>query len=125
MKAISTDKAPPAIGPYVQAIVSGGMAYCSGCLAMNEKGDFLGGTATEQATKALENLSHVLLAAGSNMQLVTKTTVFLTDMADFAAVNEVYTKAFGAHRPARSCVAVAALPRNASVEIEAIAEVKS
>lgn len=125
LKAINSDKAPAAIGPYVQAIVSGETIYCSGCLSMDAQGNFIPGDAAAQAQRALENLAHILEAAGASLQSVVKTTVFLTDMDDFAAVNAVYAQAFGDHRPARSCVAVAALPRGGNVEIEAIALAKA
>ena len=125
MKKITTSSAPAAIGPYSQAISANGFVFCSGQLGVDPAtGAMVGCDAAAQATQALDNVSAVLEAAGSDMGRVVKTTVFLADMADFAAVNEVYAAAFGVARPARSCVAVAALPKGAKVEIEAIALVQ-
>ena len=119
---IHTDSAPKAIGPYSQAIVHGALVYCAGQVALDPKtGALVGTTAAEQAEQALKNLTAVLAAAGSSPAAVIKTTIFLVDMNDFAAVNDVYAKAFGAHKPARSTVAVAALPKGARVEIDCIA----
>lgn len=121
---ISTDKAPAAIGPYSQAVRHGSTVYCSGCIALDRTaGTLVGTTAADQAEVALQNMAAVLEASGSSMQLVLKTTVLLRDMADFAKVNEVYSKHFGTHCPARSTFAVAGLPRNALIEIECIAAV--
>jgi 2-iminobutanoate/2-iminopropanoate deaminase len=118
---ITAAEAPPAVGPYSHASRHGGVVYCSGCLALDENGGFLGGDAAAQARKALSNLEKVLAAAGAGKTDVLKTVVFLTDMADFAAVNAEYSAFFGDHKPARSCVAVAQLPLGATVEVEAIA----
>lgn len=115
------DGAPPAVGPYSHAAKAGDTLYISGCLALDEKGTFLGGDAAAQARQALSNLGKVLAADGQRPSNVAKAVVFLTDMADFAAVNAVYTEFFGDHKPARSCIAVAALPLDATVEIEAVA----
>ncbi|MEM1286317.1 MAG: RidA family protein [Cohaesibacteraceae bacterium] len=115
------DGAPPAVGPYSHATLTKESAYISGCLALDAEGTFLGGDAAAQAKQALSNLSKVLAAANLAPSDVAKTVVFLTDMADFAAVNAVYAEFFGDHKPARSCIAVAALPLGATVEIEAIA----
>ena len=121
---IATSGAPKAIGPYSQAIVANGLLYSAGQVALDpETGTLVTGGIAEQTERALENLRAVLAAAGSDFSRVVKTTVFLVDMADFTAMNEVYGRAFGAHRPARSTVAVAALPRGARVEIEVIAAV--
>ncbi len=121
MKYIHTNKAPAAIGPYSQAIKIGNMVFTSGQIALNAKGEFLDKDIKIQAKQVLENLSEVLKEAGSSMQKVIKTTIFLSNMDDFAAVNEIYAKAFGDHKPARSTVTVKTLPKNALIEIEAIA----
>ncbi len=122
--AIRTPHAPAAIGPYSQAIVAGGFVFCSGQIPLDpESGEMVGGDDVRaQARRAMDNLRAVLEAAGSSMAKVVKATVFLTDIGDFAAVNEVYGGYFeGAVSPARAAVQVAALPRGARVEIEAIA----
>ena len=122
---VATEGAPKAIGPYSQGIKVNGFVFTAGQVALDPKsGELVAGGISEQTGRALENLSAILTAAGSSLSQVVKTTVFLVDMADFAAMNEVYGRAFGSHRPARSTVAVAALPRGARVEIEAIAEVR-
>lgn len=124
MKVVSTQGAPSAIGPYSQAIVTDGLVFTSGQIALDPAtGQLVGSNAAEEARRVLQNLRAVLEAAGSGMDRVVKCTVFLKDMADFAAVNEVYAEAFGGHRPARSTVAVAGLPKGARVEIEAIGRV--
>lgn len=121
-QAISTDSAPKAIGPYSQAIVDGDFLFCSGALGLDPaSGEFVGPGVAEQAERALKNLSGVLDAAGFTFNDIVKTTIFLVDMADFAAVNELYARFMPDPPPARSTVAVAALPRGARVEIEAIA----
>lgn len=119
-QSVFTDKAPKAIGPYSQAIVVNGMVYTSGQLGMDEVGN-LKESVEEQAERALENLKAVLEEAGSSLDKVIKTTVFLADINDFAAVNEVYAKYFEMPYPARSAVQVANLPKFAKVEIEVIA----
>ena len=121
-KAIQSNNAPAAIGPYSQAITVGGMIYVSGMLGINPADGNLKATVTEQAEQALKNLSAVLKEAGTDMAGVVKTTVFLTDMGAFAAVNEIYARYFTAPFPARSCVQVSALPKGGLFEIEAIAE---
>jgi 2-iminobutanoate/2-iminopropanoate deaminase len=122
---VATGGAPKAIGPYSQGITVNGFVFTAGQVALDPKtGELVAGGITEQTTRALENLSAILAAAGTSLSRVVKTTVFLVDMADFTAMNEVYGRAFGNHRPARSTVAVAALPRGALVEIEAVAEVR-
>jgi 2-iminobutanoate/2-iminopropanoate deaminase len=119
---ISTGGAPRAIGPYSQAVSANGFLFTAGQVALDPAtGELVAGGIAEQTKRALENLGAVLAAAGASFSDVVKTTVFLVDMADFAAMNEVYGRAFGNHRPARSTVAVAALPRGATVEIEVIA----
>lgn len=121
---VHSDRAPRALGPYSQAIVSGGWAFCSGQIPLDaETGELSAGGVREQTELVLRNLAAVLEAAGSALRLVTKTTVFLTDMAEFAVMNEEYARHFGEHRPARSTVQVAALPRGCSVEIECVARV--
>ncbi len=122
-KAIQSNDAPAAIGPYSQAITAGGMIYVSGMLGIDPADGNLKVTVTEQAEQALKNLSAVLKEAGTDMSSVVKTTVFLTDMGAFAAVNEIYARFFTAPFPARSCVQVSALPKGGLFEIEAIAEV--
>ncbi|HET9466570.1 MAG TPA: RidA family protein [Gemmatimonadales bacterium] len=123
---VSTAGAPKAIGPYSQAVQSNGFLFTAGQVALDpDRGELVAGGISEQTARALENLRAILDAAHSDFSQVVKTTVFLVDMADFAAMNEVYSRAFGDHRPARSTVAVAALPRGARVEIEVIAAVRS
>ena len=120
--AISTDKAPGAIGPYSQAVKAGGMIFCSGQIPIDPTtGEFVSGGVVEQTRQVLVNLSAVLGAAGSSLDQVVKTTVFLADMADFAAVNEVYAEFFSENKPARATVQAARLPRDARVEIDCIA----
>ena len=120
---ISTDKAPKAIGPYSQAMTVGGLVYTSGQIALDPQTGVLAEKDIRvQTRRVCENLAAVLEAAGSSMELVVKTTCFLKDMGDFAAFNEVYAKHFTG-KPARSCVAVAALPKGALVEVEVVAEV--
>ncbi len=122
MKAIKTEGAPAAIGPYAQAIEVNGMVFCSGQIPISPvSGAIEALDAAGQAVQVLLNLRAVLEAAGSSLHKVVKTTVFLTDIADFPAVNEVYAEVFGGHTPARSTVQVGALPRGAKIEIEAIA----
>lgn len=121
MQYIHTDSAPAAIGPYSQAIKVGDMVFTSGQIALTPNGEFLDGSVEAQARQVLKNLSEVLKEAGSSMSKVVKTTIFLADMGDFAAINEIYAEAFGDHKPARSTVAVKTLPKNALIEIEAVA----
>jgi len=118
---IATADAPKAIGPYSQAIALGDLIFCSGQVALDPASGELQGDVRAQTRRALENLSGVLRAAGSSLADVVKTTVFLVDMGEYAVVNEVYGKFFSSEPPARSAVAVAALPRGARVEVEAIA----
>ena len=119
---VSTQKAPAAIGPYSQAIKSGNTLYLSGQTGMiPETGTLISDDVKEQAAQALRNLQAVLAEAGATVDNVCKVTVFLTDMNDFQAVNAVYSEVFKTDPPARSCFAVAGLPKNARVEIEAIA----
>ena len=120
-KVISTEKAPAAIGPYSQAIEVNGMVYTSGVIpVIPETGEIPEGSAA-QAKQALENLSNLLEAAGSSLSKVVKTTVFIKEMDDFGAINEVYQTFFEGDYPARSCVEVARLPKDVMIEIEAVA----
>lgn len=119
---ISTEKAPAAIGPYVQGIKSNGILFMSGQLGFDMKNGSIPEAVEEQAKNSLANLQAVMEAAGTDKSKVLKTTIFLTNMDDFAKVNEVYGAFFGEDKPARSCVAVAALPKAAKVEIECIVE---
>ena len=121
-KAVSTDGAPKAIGPYEQAWVVDGIVYTSGQIALDPKtGEMVAGGVAEQTRRVLENLKAVLEAAGSSLDRVVRTTVYLTDLSQFGTLNAVYAEYFGSSRPARSTVGVAALPRGALVEIDAIA----
>lgn len=122
METISTDKAPGAIGPYSQAIKAGGMIFCSGQIPIDvATGEFVSTDVAGQTEQVLKNLSAVLEAAGSSLKNVVKTTVFLADMNDFGAMNEVYGQYFDASKPARATVQAARLPRDARVEIDCIA----
>ncbi|WP_187647069.1 RidA family protein [Nitrosophilus labii] len=121
MEYIQTDNAPAAIGPYSQAIKVGNFIYTSGQIALTPEGEMRENDIEIQTEQVLTNLKNVLEAAGSSLDKVIKTTIFLADMDDFAKVNEIYAKFFGTHKPARSTVAVKTLPKNALVEIEAIA----
>jgi 2-iminobutanoate/2-iminopropanoate deaminase len=119
---ISTDQAPAAIGPYSQAIKAGNLLFCSGQIPLDPvSGEVVAGDVRRQAEQVLENISAVLSAAGAGFNDVVKTTVFLVEMSDFGGVNEVYGRYFSSHKPARSTVAVKALPRGVLVEIEVIA----
>ena len=123
MEIISTELAPKALGPYSQAIRAGGVIFCSGQIPIEPAaGAVVATTAEDQTRQAITNLRHVLEAAGSGLDKVVKTTVFLADMADFAAVNGVYAELFGDTKPARSCVQAARLPKDVKIEIEAIAQ---
>ncbi|HZO09303.1 MAG TPA: Rid family detoxifying hydrolase [Myxococcota bacterium] len=127
LQSVSTTGAPEAIGPYSQAVIASGgpngWVFCSGQVALEpgKAGALVGADVGAQTRRALQNLSAVLEEAGSSLSRVVKTTVYLTDMANFTAMNQVYAELFGTHRPARATVAVAGLPRGALVEIEAIA----
>ncbi len=121
-KIVSTDKAPAAIGPYSQAVQAGQFLFASGQIPLDPKtGKMVSGSVEDQAVCVLENVKGVLEGAGYSLQDVVKTTVFATDMANFAAVNGVYLRYFGENPPARSFVAVKALPKDAQVEIEFVA----
>lgn len=122
-KKVHTNNAPDAIGPYSQAIISGGMVFTSGQIAIDPKvGDVTADTIEGQTEQVMKNLKAVLEQAGASLESAVKTTCFLSDMADFAAFNEIYGKYFTG-KPARSCVAVKQLPKNVLVEVEVIAEV--
>ncbi len=119
---ISTTNAPGAIGPYSQGIKAGGMVFCSGQIPIDPAtGEFVSDVVCEQTEQVLKNLSEVLKAAGSSLDAVVKTTVFLADMNDFAEMNEVYGRYFSDNKPARATVQAARLPRDAKVEIDCVA----
>ena len=122
MKVIHSELAPKAVGPYSQAIVAGGFVFASGQLPIDPAtGEFAEGGIKEQTRQSLINVTHVLSEAGIDLSHVVKTTVFLSDMANFAAMNEVYATFFSEPYPARSAVAVKTLPKNALVEVEVVA----
>lgn len=122
MESIQTDQAPQAIGPYSQAVKVNGFVFCSGQIPLDPATmQVIEGDAKAQTERVLSNLRAVLEAAGSSLEQVVKTTVFLLDMNDFAAMNEVYASFFSSNRPARSTVQVARLPRDVRVEIEVVA----
>lgn len=122
MDFVSTDHAPKAIGPYSQATIADGFIFTAGQIALDPAtGEIVAGGVAEQTERVFANLRAILEAAGADLAAVVKATVFLTDMNDFKAMNAVYAEAFGDHRPARSTVAVAALPRGVVVEIDVIA----
>ena len=123
MQAIFTPHAPEAIGPYSQAIVHNGLVYTSGQIALNPQGIMNEGDIQAQTTQVFENLKAILEQAGSSLQKVIKTSVFLSDMENFGAMNAIYATYFGDHKPARSTIAVKTLPKNALVEIECIAAI--
>ena len=123
MKPVATNDAPQAIGPYSQAMIAGDLMFCSGQIPLDPKSmEVAGETITEQTDLVLTNLAGLLEAAGSSLQQVVKTTVYLKDMSEFAAMNEEYARHFGDHRPARAAVEVARLPKDVRVEIDAIAQ---
>ena len=121
MQYIATDKAPEAFGPYAQAVHVNGFIYTSGQIPVTPEGLLIEGTIEEQTDQVFANLKAVLEAANSSLDQVVKATVFLTDMDNFATVNDIYAKHFGTHTPARSCVQVSRLPKDAQIEIEVIA----
>jgi 2-iminobutanoate/2-iminopropanoate deaminase len=125
MKEISTDATPKAIGPYSQAIMTGGILYTSGQVGLTPDGELVGDDIRMQTRQVLTNLSEVLKAAGGTLDDVIKTTVYLTDMDDFLAMNTIYAEFFGDHKPARSTVAVRGLPKNVKVEMDCIAQPKN
>lgn len=121
-KAVSTNQAPAAIGPYSQAVESNGLLFCSGQIGLDPGTGEMAGDLEAQVTRALDNLMAVLRAAGADAGAVVKTTVFLSDMGDFPAMNEIYGRYFTGDPPARSTVAARTLPKNALFEIDAIAQ---
>lgn len=124
MEIIKTPQAPEAIGPYSQAVTAGDFIFCSGQIPLDpETMTVVGESPAEQTSQVLKNLSEVLKAAGSGLNNVLKTTVFLKDMNDFVEMNEIYSKFFGDHKPARATVEVARLPKDVLVEIECVAQV--
>jgi 2-iminobutanoate/2-iminopropanoate deaminase len=126
IRVIQTAEAPAAIGPYSQAIVHAGIVYTAGQVALDPaSGELEQGSVAAQTDRVLRNLEAVLREAGASLQTVLKTTVFLRDMNDFAEMNEVYARHFDGHRPARSTVQAARLPRDVAVEIEAIAAISA
>lgn len=125
MKIVNTKKAPAAIGPYVQGIVVNNLFYSSGQIPLTAEGSLIEGTIEEQTHQVFANLQAVLEEAGASLETVVKATVFLSDMNEFVPFNDVYGEYFSAHKPARSCVEVARLPKDVKVEIEVIALVKA
>ena len=122
IQTVSTEKAPKALGPYSQALRAGGFIWCSGQIPINPATNSIEATTIEDQTRqSITNLKNVLEAAGSSLANVVKTTVFIKDMNDFAALNGVYAELFGDTKPARSCVEVARLPKDVKVEIECVA----
>lgn len=124
MKVVQTNQAPAAIGPYSQGILVNNMFYSSGQIPLTAEGVMIEGDVEEQTHQVFKNLQAVLSAAGASLETVVKATVFIKSMNDFAAVNEVYGEYFSTNKPARSCVEVARLPKDALVEIEVVALVK-
>ncbi len=124
IQTVSTCNAPEAIGPYSQAMRVGNLLFTSGQIALTPDGSFVDGDVSTQTLQVLQNLKAVLEAGGSSVSKVVKTTVFLSTMDDFQTINAIYAEFFGEHKPARSTVAVKGLPRNARIEIEAIAMVE-
>ncbi|KHD85021.1 RidA family protein [Heyndrickxia ginsengihumi] len=124
MRMISTNNAPQAIGPYSQAVVIGDLLFTSGQIPLKADGTLVQGDITAQTHQVFQNLKAVLQEAGASLDTVVKTTVFIKNMDDFAAVNDVYGSYFSTHKPARSCVEVARLPKDVLIEIELIAQIK-
>jgi 2-iminobutanoate/2-iminopropanoate deaminase len=120
-RAISTDAAPAAIGPYSQAVRAGQLVFVSGQIPLDERGEMVPGGIQEQTERVMQNLSAILSASGVGLDQVVKTTIYLTDLGDFADVNAIYARYFPTAPPARATVQVAALPKGASVEIDAVA----
>jgi 2-iminobutanoate/2-iminopropanoate deaminase len=124
MQVVSTKEAPAAIGPYSQGIIVNNVFYSSGQIPLTAEGEMVNGDVQEQTHQVFKNIQAVLKEAGASLESVIKTTVFIKDMNDFGKVNEIYGEYFHTHKPARSCVEVARLPKDALVEIEVIALVK-
>ncbi|MGH7481651.1 MAG: RidA family protein [Longimicrobiales bacterium] len=119
---VQTERAPRAIGPYSQAIIAGDVVYTAGQIPLDpETGELVDGDVAAQTERVMQSLAAILTSAGASLGSVVKTTVYLADMDEFAAMNEVYARHFGGHRPARSTVQVARLPKDVRVEIDAIA----
>lgn len=123
MRYIQTNKAPAAVGPYSQAVLVDNMVYCSGQIGLSPDTGSLAEGIEAQTKQVLTNLSAVLKEAGTDLEQVVKTTIYLTNIEDFAVVNDIYASFFGAHKPARATVGVANLPKGAIVEIDAVAVV--
>ena len=124
MKIVQTNQAPAAIGPYSQGMIVNNLFYSSGQIPLTIEGVMIEGNVKEQTHQVFKNLQAVLVEAGASLETVIKATVFIKDMNDFASINEVYGEYFSTHKPARSCVEVARLPKDALVEIEVVALVK-
>jgi 2-iminobutanoate/2-iminopropanoate deaminase len=124
MKIVSTNQAPAAIGPYSQGIIAGNLFYSSGQIPLTAEGELITGDISEQTHQVFKNLKAVLEEAGASLETVVKATAFLKDMNSFVDFNEVYSQYFAEHKPARSCVEVARLPKDVLVEIEVIALIK-
>jgi 2-iminobutanoate/2-iminopropanoate deaminase len=124
MKAVHTTKAPQAIGPYSQGIIVNNLFYSSGQIPLTAEGNLVEGDVVEQTHQVFTNIKAVLEEAGASLDTVVKTTVFIKDMNDFPIINEVYSTYFADHKPARSCVEVARLPKDVKIEMEVIALVK-
>lgn len=122
VRTVQSEQAPQAAGPYSHAVVAGDLVFCSGQIPLDPAtGELVSGDIGAQTVRILDNLAAVLSSAGSDLSRVLKTTVFLADISDFEPMNRVYAERFGSHRPARSTIGVAALPRGARVEIECVA----
>lgn len=124
MNVVQSNQAPAAIGPYSQGIIVNNLFYSSGQIPLTAEGNMVVGGIKEQTHQVFANLKAVLAAAGASLETVVKTTVFIKNMDEFALVNEVYGEYFSVHKPARSCVEVARLPKDALIEIEVVALVK-
>jgi len=124
MEFIKTDNAPAAIGPYSQAVKSGGFVYVSGQLPIDPATGTMPEDVAEQTAQSMKNVAAILKTEGCELSAIVKTTIFIKNMGDFPTINEVYAKHLGDHLPARACVEVARLPKDALVEIEAVAEVR-
>jgi len=124
MRKVETNKAPAAIGPYSQGIIVNNMFYSSGQIPLTAEGELVEGDVTEQAHQVFRNVKEVVEAAGASLETVVKTTLFIKNMDDFGVINEIYAEYFSDHKPARSCVEVARLPKDVLLEMEVIALVK-
>lgn len=122
MKIVNTPEAPQAIGPYSQAVKANGLLFSSGQIPLNKDGILVEGGIAQQTQQVLDNIKAILASEGLSMDAIIKTTVFMQDLSDFAAMNGIYGEAFGDHKPARSTIQVAGLPLGAMVEIEFVAE---